>query len=104
MCSCILLLNDAFLGLQHEVAVVLPGVCEVHEGGGEGPESLGVFFPQLLGHVETIHDLALPSLHSLGDAVQKLHLQQHTCTFSLRMKKRMMQFITSTLTYSWSEV
>lgn len=83
MHSCVLLLDDAFLGLQHEVAVVLPGVCEVHEGGGEGPEGLGVFFPQLLGHVETIHDLALPSLHSLSDAVQKLHLRQHTCIFSL---------------------
>lgn len=30
--SCVLLLDDAFLGLQHEVTVVLPGVREVHKG------------------------------------------------------------------------
>lgn len=82
MRSCVLLLDDAFLGLQHEVAVVLPGVREVHHGGGEGPEGLGVLLPQLLGHVETVHQLALPPLRSLGDAVQELHLRRHTCTFS----------------------
>lgn len=65
VCACVLLLDDAFLGLQHEVTVVLPGVGEVHKGGGEDTEGLGVFFPQLLGHVEAVHHLALSSLRSL---------------------------------------
>lgn len=77
------LLDDAFLGLQHKVTVVLPGVREVHKGGREGPEGLGVFFPQLLSHVETVHDLALPSLCSLRDAVQELHLWQRGRTVLL---------------------
>lgn len=37
------LLDDAFLGLQHEVAVVHPGVGEVDTERGECPEGLGVF-------------------------------------------------------------
>lgn len=76
------LLNDAFLGLQHEVAVVRPCVGKVHVERGECPEGLRVFSLQLRGHVEAVHHLALPSFHSLVDAVQKLHLQQpktHTC-------------------------
>ena len=74
------LLDDAFLGLQHEVAVVHPRVSEVNTERGECPEGLWVFSLQLLGHVEAVHDLTLASLHSLGDAVQKLHLPKHTHT------------------------
>lgn len=84
LCSCVRinidltarqrLLDDAVLGLQHEVAVVRSGVDEVHVQRGERPESLWVFSPQLLGHVEAVHHLALASFHSLVDAVQKLHL------------------------------
>lgn len=77
------LLDDAFLRLQHEVAVVHPCVGEVNEERGERPEGLWVFSLQLLGHVEAVHHLALPSFHSLVDAVQKLHLPQpttHTCS------------------------
>lgn len=71
------LLDDALLGLQHEVTVVRPRVGEVHMERGEHPEGLWVFSLQQLGHVEAVHHLALPSLLSLVDAVQKLHLQ-HT--------------------------
>lgn len=72
------LLYDAFLGLQHEVAVICPCVGEVHLERCERPEGLWVFSLQLLSHVEAVHYLALPSFHSLVDAVQKLHLQQPT--------------------------
>lgn len=75
-------LDDAFLGLQHEVAVVHPRVGEVHLERGEGVEGLGVFSLQLLGHVEAIHHLALPSVYCLVDAVEKLHL--HTCRTNAR--------------------
>lgn len=79
------LLDDAFLGLQHEVAVVHPRVGEVDVERGEYPEGLRVFSPQLLGHVEAVHHLALPSFHGLVDAVQELHLQRthmpHKCCF-----------------------
>lgn len=69
------LLYNAFLGLQHEVAVIRPCVGEVHLERGEHSEGLWVFSLQLLSHVEAVHHLALPSFHSLVDAVQKLHLQ-----------------------------
>lgn len=72
-------LDGVFLGLQCEVAVVLPPVCEVNKEGGERPEGLWVFSLQLPGYVESVDHLALPSFCSLLDAVQKLHLSQHTC-------------------------
>lgn len=71
-------LDGVFLGLQCEVAVVRPPVCEVNLEGGEGPEGLWVFSLQLHGYVEPVDHLALPSFCSLLDAVQKLHLLQHT--------------------------
>lgn len=70
------LLDDPILGLQHEVAVVRPGVGEVHTERGERPEGLRIFSLQLLGHVEAVHHLALPSFLCLVNAVQELHLQQ----------------------------
>ncbi|KAG7242644.1 hypothetical protein INR49_020017 [Caranx melampygus] len=65
----------------HEITVVRPRVGEVHVERGECLEGLWVLSPQLLGHVEAVHHLALPSLHGLVDAVQELHLKQatHTC-------------------------
>ena len=75
-------LDDAFLGLQHEVAVVRPLVGEVHLERGERLEGLGVFSLQLLGHVEAVHHLALPSFLGLADAVQNLDLHMpHKCPF-----------------------
>ena len=85
------LLNDAFLGLQHEVAVVCPSVGEVYVQRGECPEGFWVFSLQLLSHVEAVHHLTLPSFHSLVDAVQKLHLHQpntHTHTHTCRTNAR----------------
>lgn len=63
------LLNDAVLGLQHEVAVICPGVGEVHAQRGERLEGLWVFSLQLLSHVEAVHHFALPSFLSLVDAM-----------------------------------
>lgn len=67
-------LDGECLGLQIEVAVVRPFVGVVDPQRSEHPEGLGVLSLQLLGHVETIHHLALPSFRSLHDAVEKLHL------------------------------
>lgn len=54
-------LNDALLGLQPEVAVVRPDVGEVDAQRRERLVGLGVFFLQLLGHVEAVHHHALAS-------------------------------------------
>ncbi len=85
--SCLHLLNDEFLGLQQEVAVVRPLVGEVSTERAECPEGLWVFSLQLFGHVEAVHHLTLTSFLSLVDAVQNLHLaapathMQHKCSF-----------------------
>lgn len=74
-------LDGEYLGLQFEVTVVRPFVGVVDLQRSEHPEGLGVLSLQLLGHVETVDHLALPSFHSLSDAVEKLHLVWHKSSF-----------------------